>query len=153
MKKLMMLILSGVSVIALSGCGGGSSDYNEPLITYFLQTTPDGVNYEGVNDVYYECGPDIVGYTGEYGASGSFSMMEGDTCTFYDLDDTRSYEIDILYIGLDAEGTIGVEPTPYHCDSGIDSFYNSITDNIGGFIFDPEYINNITTGDICEFQF
>ena len=35
----MMLILSGVSVIVLSGCGGGSSDdYYAPEVTYYLQT-------------------------------------------------------------------------------------------------------------------
>ncbi len=147
----MMLILSGVSVIVLSGCGGGSSsdDYYAPEVTYYLQTEDAFGDFLGVDNVYYECGPDIVGYTGEYGASGSFTMVEGDLCTFYDLDNTLSFDIDVLYIGLDAEGTIGIEPTPYNCDSDI----SDITDDLGGFVFDPYYINALTIGDICEFSF
>ena len=149
MKKLIMLILSGVTVIALSGCGGGSSDYYAPEVTYYLQTEDEFGNFVGVNDVYYECGPDIVGYTGEYGASGSFTMVEGDVCTFYDLDDTLSFDIDVLYIGLDPIGELAVPRTPYNCDSGI----SGITDDLGGFVFDPYYINDLTIGDICEFNF
>ena len=141
-----MLILSGVSVVALSGCGGGSGDYYAPTVTYYLQTTPDGLNYEGVEGVYYECGPDIVGRTDGYGA---FTMIEGDYCTLYDLDDTLSYEYDVLYIGLDAGGDIAVGDIRYDCDSGISDW----TDIDGGFIFDPSYINNLYVGDICEFAF
>ena len=150
----MSVFFVGMVTLVLSGCGGGSSgDYYAPEVTYYLQTEDEFGDFVGVDNVYYECGPDIVGYTGEYGASGSFTMVEGDLCTFYDLDDTLSFDLDVLYIGLDAEGTIGVGPTPYYCDSGIDTFYNSITDDLGGFVFDPYYSDVLTTGDICEFQF
>ena len=147
MKKLMMSLLSGVSIVLINGCGGGSSDSYVSEVTYYLQTyNAIADTYEGVDDVYYECGPDIVGYTGEFGMSGSFSMIEGDTCTFYDLDNTLSYEIDTLYIGLDASGESAVSPTSYNCYSG----EVGITDDLGAFIFDP-YV--LTSGDICEFNF
>ena len=38
---------------------------------------------------------------------------------FYDLDDTLSFDFDVLYIGLDAAGTIGIKAIPYDCDSDI----------------------------------
>ena len=142
----MMLILSGVSVIALSGCGGGD-DYYVPEVTYHLQTyNALSDTYEGVEGVYYECGPDIVGYTDRNGA---FTMLEGDYCTLFDLDDTLSYEYGLLYVGLDSGGDIAVSDIRYDCDSGISDW----TDIDGGFIFDPEYINDLNVGDICEFAF
>ena len=144
MKKLMGLLLAGLAVFVLNGCGDGYNDYE---VTYHLQTyNADTENYEGVEGVYYECGPDIVGHTDRNGA---FTMIEGDYCTFYDLDDTLSYEYDTLYIGLDVWGDIAVGDIRYDCDSGI----YGITDELGMFIFDPDHINNITTGDICEFNF
>ena len=143
----MMLILSGVSTIVVSGCGGGSSDSYVPEVTYYLQTY-NAVNqaYEGVQDVYYECGPDIVGYTN---SDGAFTMIEGDYCTFYDLDDTVSYEYGLLYIGLDRWGDIAVTDIRYNCDSGISDY----TDQSGSFVYDPAYISPISNGDVCEFQF
>ena len=145
MKKLVMLMVSAVAVIGLSGCGG--SDYYEDEVTYHLQTYNNNTDiYEGVADVYYECGPDIVGYTN---SDGAFTMVEGDYCTLFDLDETLSWEYDLLYIGLDRRGEIAVGDVRYDCDSGISDF----TDIDGGFIFDPTYINNLTTGDICEFVF
>jgi len=146
----MTLVVSGVSAIVLSACGGGSSgDYYAPEVTYYLQTQDEFGNFVGVDNVYYECGPDIVGYTGEYGPSGSFTMIEGDLCTFYDLDDTLSSDVNLLYIGLDSGGETAVPPTVYNCDSGA----SGITDDLGGFVFDPYYMNDLGTGDICEFNF
>lgn len=146
MKKLIGLFFAGVAVFVLSGCGG-SDDYYAPTVTYHLQTYDAYRDtYEGVEDVYYECGPDIVGYTDRDGA---FTMIEGDYCTFYDLDGTLSYEYDILYIGLDRGGDIAVGDIRYDCDSGI----RGITDELGSFVFDPAYISNISYGDVCGFDF
>ena len=143
MKKLMGLLLAGVAVLALSGCGGGDDYY----LTYHLQTyNADTDTYEGVEGVYYECGPDIVGYTNRNGA---FTMIEGDYCTFYDLDDTLSLEYDWLYIGLDAGGDVAVGDIRYDCDSG----EYGVTDDLGMFVFDPEYISQISDGDVCGFNF
>ena len=146
MKKILILITSVVAVIGLSGCGSGG-DYYDDEVTYHLQTYNENTGiYEGVSDVYYECGPDIVGYTN---SDGAFTMVEGDYCTLFDLDETLSWEYDLLYIGLDRRGEIAVGDVRYDCDSGISDW----TDIDGGFIFDPEYINNINPGDICEFNF
>ena len=71
-----MWIMSGLSVVVLSGCGGGSSDdYYAPEVTYYLQTENALGSFVGVDNVYYECGPDIVGYTGESGVPGSFTLV------------------------------------------------------------------------------
>ena len=143
MKKLMGLVLAGLAVFALSGC----DDYYAPEVTYHLQTyNADTENYEGVEGVYYECGPDIVGYTNRNGA---FTMIEGDYCTFYDLNDTLSYEYDLLYIGLDRWGDVAVGDIRYDCDSGI----IDTTDELGMFVFDPEYISQVSDGDVCGFNF
>ncbi|MDD3592535.1 MAG: hypothetical protein PHO65_07835 [Sulfurovum sp.] len=142
MKKVAGFLSAAVAVIGLSGCGGGgSSSYDH---TYYLQTY-NGSNYVGVPDVYYECGP-YVGYTG---SSGGFRMSDGDTCTFYDLDDTVSYEYNILYLGGNSSGTIGLADVEYSCDSGI----SGETDYNGAFTFDPTYVNPDYPGDICDFYF
>jgi len=146
MKKSILFISAVITTLVLSGCGGGSN-YHEDEVTYHLQTYNSNTGiYEGVENVYYECGPDIVGYTNSEGA---FTMVEGDYCTLFDLDETLSWEYDLLYIGLDRRGEIAVGDVRYDCDSGISDW----TDYNGGFIFDPTYINNFTTGDICEFAF
>ena len=148
MKKMLMLITSVVAVIGLSGCGGGGDYYDDaPRVTYYLQTYDDvSQDYVGVSDVYYECGPDIVNYTDRNGA---FTMIEGDTCTFYDLDDSLSFEYGTLYISPDVGGIYGLGDINYYCDSGI----SDITDPDGMFIFDPTYISRASDGDVCEFNF
>ena len=147
----MSILLTGIAALVLSGCGGGGSgDYYAPEVTYYLQTYNAITDtYEGVNDVYYECGPDIVGYTGDDGVPGSFAMIEGDYCTFYDLDVAVSYEYGLLYIGADRWGTYSVSDVPYDCDSGISDY----TDELGTFVFDPTYISLISDGDVCGFNF
>ena len=160
MKKLMSLRLAGVAVLALSGCNnndnGCHDDCHDPdplpdplEVTYFLQTYfDDGIDayYEGVEFVYYECDSGIADVTDFYGA---FTILEGDYCTFYDLDDTLSYEYDILYIGATISGNIAVSGLEYQCDSGL--FAN--TDLDGAFVFDPEYISRVSIGDVCGFDF
>ncbi len=147
MKKLMSMLFSGLAIVVLNGCGGGGDDYYAPQVTYYLQTYNAFTDtYEGVDNVYYECGPDIIGHTN---SDGAFTMIEGDYCTFYDLDNTLSYEYDLLYIGLDRWGDIAVSDIRYDCDSGISDY----TDELGTFVFDPEYISPISDGDVCGFNF
>ncbi|MBD3790829.1 MAG: lipoprotein [Campylobacterales bacterium] len=142
MKKIAGFLSAAVAVLALSGCGGGgSSSYD---YTYYLQTF-NGSNYVGVPDVYYECGPDIVGYTGP---NGEFHLRDGDICTFYDLDEFVSAEYDILYLGANASGTVALEDVDYTCDSSYPIW--SSTDSDGAFTFDPTYY---IKGDICDFDF
>lgn len=140
MKKIAGFFSAAVAVLSLTGCGTSES-YDH---TYYLQTF-DGLNYVGVQNVYYEC-DSYVGYTGAYGG---FRMRDGDTCTFWDLDDTLSYEYDRLYIGANTGGTVGIGGVPYSCDSGI----NGITTSTGMFTFDPTYINPYFPGDVCDFYF
>ena len=143
MKKIAGFLSAAVAVLALNGCGGGgSSSYDH---TYYLQTF-NGSNYVGVADVYYECGPDIAGYTG---SNGAFRMSDGDVCTFFDLDEFVSDELNILYLGANTSGTVGLADVEYSCDSGI----SGETDYYGAFEFDPYHINPDYPGDICDFYF
>lgn len=144
MKKSLGILVSAAAVLALNGCG--VSDYLDTE-TFYLQTYDEMTDtYVGVEDVYYECGPDIVGYTRRDGA---FTFVEGDTCTFYDLDDTLSYEYDILYIGGNAAGTTGIADVRYDCDSGVSNW----TDDLGAFDFDPTYMSQYSDGDVCALDF
>ena len=143
----MMLILSGVSVVVLSGCGGGGTDDYSPVpVTYYLQTYDSFYDvYRGVSGIEYECGPD----SGVTDQNGAFDLYEGDVCTFYGLNETLSFSfVDELY--MDSE-LISID---YVCDS--DPFYTYSTDLDGMFIFDPYFEPvdiSLPLGDICEFQF
>ena len=144
MKKIAGFLSAAVAVLSLNGCGGGSGSYDH---IYYLQTYDDIFDeYVGVPNIYYECGPDIVGETGP---NGEFHMFDGDMCTFWDLDDTVSYEYNKLYLGANASGTVGLGGVEYFCDSGIDG----VTNSYGMFTFDPEYINPYYPGDVCDFYF
>ncbi len=144
MKKMIAIVGAVTALFFLNGCGGGViSYYDEPEITYYLQSYDDVTGrYEGVADVYYECGRDIVGYTDSRGA---FSLYDGDSCRFYGLNDTVSYEYDRLYISATPSGSYAVGDVPYDCASG----WSGITDTNGMFIFDPAYLNSVSNGDIC----
>ncbi|MDM5272231.1 hypothetical protein PGH07_08560 [Sulfurovum sp. zt1-1] len=140
MKKIAGFLTAAVAVLSLNGCGGGSDSYDH---IYYLQKF-DSVNYVGVPDVYYDCGVN-VGYTGP---NGEFYMRDGDICTFYDLDETLSTEeYNVLYLGANASGTVGLSGVDYICDS---DFSWSTTDPDGMFTYDPTYY---VSGDICDFSF
>ena len=144
MKKRIGLVIAAAALLMLSGCGSAVVTYGEPEMTYYLQSYDDRTGeYEGVADVYYECGRDIVGYTEP---SGAFSFDMGDACTFYDLDDTVSYEYDRLYISRTVSGRIAVGEYDYACDSG----WHGVADRNGKFIFDPDYAGG--DGDICTLE-
>lgn len=143
MKKIAGVLSTAVALLALTGCGGGSSSYDH---TYYLQTYDDILGeYVGVEGVYYECDS----YVGDTGINGAFRMRDNDTCTFWDLDDTVSYEYNILYLGGNSSGTVGLADVEYSCDSG----YSGFTDIDGAFDFDPAYENPYYPGDVCDFYF
>ena len=140
-----------LTLVTLSGCGGGSSNPSQAQssadTTFYLQTYDDGVGrYEGVEDLYYECGDAHVGYTG---ANGLFRFKEGEECRFYDLNRRRSYEFDRLYISGTPDGSYAVSEVPYRCASG----WNGVSDTRGMFIFDPDYQSSKSDGDLCVFSF
>lgn len=143
MKKIAGVLSAAVAVLSLNGCGGGSGSYDH---TYYLQTYDDNYGeYVGVEDIYYECGS-YVGYTG---LNGSFRMSDGDICTFFDLDNTVSDEYNILYLGANSSGTVGLADVEYSCDSGLDG----ATDYDGAFDFDPTFSASYSDGDVCDFYF
>jgi len=133
MKKIMILILSGVSAIVLSGCGSGSSDAGSLDVNYLTDDLG-----QGVNDIYYECTSGYSGYTGDIGNVGDFDFdPNGDDCDFY-LDNIA---ID-LYI-MDEFG--GINGLPYDCfPSGIFGITGDFVGD-GGFDYDP--------GDICTIRY
>ncbi|UFH59545.1 hypothetical protein [Sulfurovum mangrovi] len=142
MKKIAGFLSAAVAVLSLNGCGGSDS-YDH---TYYLQTYDDILGeYVGVEGVYYECDS----YVGDTGDHGEFRMRDGDTCTFWDLDDTVSSEYNILYLGANSSGTVGLADVEYSCDSGI----SGETDYDGAFDFDPTYENPYYPGDVCDFYF
>ena len=96
MKKFMMLIISGVSVVVLSGCGGGSGSDDGPVPeTYFIT---DGFG-NGVSNIIYHCDSGLSGVTNFEGAF-TFDIV-GDNCNF---DLLTNGIVDDLFIEYDNDG-------------------------------------------------
>ena len=146
-NKIAGLLVAGVAVFTLSGCGGGSGGTDVVVIspvTHYLHTwDPVTGEFYGVPDVEYQCGPDPVRFTD---ISGSFVYVPGDDCIFYDLDDRLSLSINIdeLYMSAESTGQVWVS-VDYDCDSGNGGRMN--TDGL--FLFDPFWT---LSGDTCRFH-
>lgn len=146
-KKIISFLVSGVAVLALSGCGGGGGGeyyYEEVIIepvddgltTLFL-IDQDGFAYAGVP---YIC--DSMVEWSETAPNGEFSFYPGEDCEFDFIglegnyaDDP--YVDDIVYIVDDLDyGKGGIE---YECASfGVGSTYGD-----GSFDYDID--------DLCTF--
>lgn len=144
-KKIISFLVSGVAVLALSGCGGGGEYYYEEVIiepvddgltTLFL-IDQDGFAYAGVP---YIC--DSMVEWSETAPNGEFSFYPGEDCEFDFIglegnyaDDP--YVDDIVYIVDDLDyGKGGIE---YECASfGVGSTYGD-----GSFDYDID--------DLCTF--
>ncbi|MDM5263864.1 hypothetical protein PF327_06605 [Sulfurovum sp. XTW-4] len=145
MKKFMILILSGVSVMALSGCGGGSDDGPVPE-TYFIT---DGLGY-GVSDIIYHCDSGLSGVTNFEGA---FTFdLRGDNCNF---DLVTNIIVDDLFIEYDNDPNTdaGINGIYYECvangtlsASGY-TRYDPLWD-VNGFIEDGSLHDGCTLFDI-----
>jgi hypothetical protein len=152
MKKFMMLMVSILSVVALSGCGGGGSDYyeepyNDGLTTLFL-VDDEGYAYA---DIPYQCEsmtyPSVTAYNGE------FSFYPGEDCTFdlygyygTDPDDMTVPYNEYIYIVDDLDR--GKNDIPYECALFNVGFVNYTYDDgiwDGSFDYDAD--------DICVFYF
>jgi len=120
MKKFMMLILAGMSVAVLSGCGGGDSDYVEPIndgLTTLFLIDQDGDSYGGIP---YIC--DSMSAWSYTAPNGEFSFYPGEDCDFdfdglYGNYDDDPFVDDIVYIVDDLD--YGKGGIPYECDSFI----------------------------------
>jgi hypothetical protein len=143
MKKWMMLLVSGLAAIVLSGCGSYEEGYHDGervptdgMVTLFL------MNYEGfwVEGVPYYCVDPSGAKTAEFitAPNGEFSFIPGERCTF-DLLGFGGTPDAPLFIRDDIG--FGKGDIPYFCNGG-DS---GLTYTDGGF----EYLSD----DICRFYF
>ena len=142
-NKISGLMVAGVAVFALSGCGssggsGGGGSYIPPDTTTLLLV--DGFS-DGVDGVRYVC-DSFSGITGDGPLAGEFTFLPGDNCNFY-LED---YVVlgDDLFITDDIK--VGINNKYYICDSGIDGY----TGDTG---FGGEFIYNYGFNDVCTFEF
>jgi len=101
MKKLIGLFISGVAVLALSGCGGGGGD--DEILSVDVLDLKKGYQINGYNDDKQDvtlkyCNNTYTYFTDEYKYYGTFSI--GDTVTEEDArinmfdDDDGSYRVD-----------------------------------------------------------
>lgn len=140
MKKLMMLMVSGVSVIVLSGCGGGDSDYVEPIndgLTTLFLVDEAGYAYGGIP---YTCG--TMTTWNQTASNGEFSFYPGEDCDFdftgYDGNYFNDPAVDdiIRIVDYNYDGKGGI---PYECASfGVGTTYGD-----GSFDYDID--------DACTF--
>jgi len=147
MKKFMMLIVSGLTVVLMNGCGGGSDHYPDDLTTLFL-VDDYGYSYGGVP---YKC--DSMRYWDETAPNGEFSFYPGESCTFdllgyfgTDPDDLTVPYNEYMYIVDDLDR--GKNGIPYECELFNVGFINYTYDDgiwDGSFDYDAD--------DICVFYF
>lgn len=115
MKKLIGLVLSGVAVFALSGCGGGSDDYYPDDLTTLFLVDEYGDPYGGIP---YIC--DSMNNWDTTLANGEFSFYPPENCEFdfsglygTDPDDpTVPYNEFIYIVDYVDEGKNNI---PYEC--------------------------------------
>ncbi|WP_309499968.1 hypothetical protein [Sulfurovum sp.] len=136
MKRFMMLLASGVAVLAMSGCGGGDSSggyvpVDDGFTTLFL-VDEKGLSYGGVP---YIC--DSMSAWSETASNGEFSFYVGEECTFDFIGLEGNYDYDpvvdhIVYIVDDLDG--GKGDIPYECVSfGVSTTYTD-----GSFYYDTD---------------
>lgn len=134
MKKIVMLLVSVIAIVGLSGCNSGYDYYDDELTTLFL-VDEAGNSYAGVP---YKC--DSMNEWSQTAPNGEFSFIVPDTCTF----DFEGYNgvygdefdevVRIVDYTNDGKGRI-----PYECTSfGVSSTYTD-----GSFDYDKD--------DVCSF--
>jgi len=139
-KKIAGLMVTGVAVFALSGCGSSGGDYYEPPVSNLTTLLiVDGLN-NGVDGIYYEC-DSYTGITGDGPVAGEFSFIPGDDCDFYLEDSVVLGD----YLFITDVTKIGVDNKYYFCDSGIDGFTGD-TGISGEFVYDYFF------DDVCTFE-
>jgi len=139
-KKIAGLLVAGVAVFALSGCGGGGGGGNDaPPSNLTTLLIVDSFN-DGVDGIYYEC-DSYSGITGDGPVAGEFSFIPGDDCDFH-LDDSVVVGNDLFLTDVTK---LGIDGRYYICDSLIDG-YTGDTGVSGEFIYDYGF------DDVCTFE-
>lgn len=118
MKKLMIWIVSGVSAIVLSGCGG--SGESTAYQTYFI-TGSDGF---GVPGIVYSCDRGTEGTTGSDGAF-DFDAL-GDTCDFYFIPNDITGDL-YLESDNDPNTDAGINGVEFDCIEGVATSVSGVT--------------------------
>ncbi|MCF6207437.1 MAG: hypothetical protein L3J47_11195 [Sulfurovum sp.] len=153
MKKWIMLLVSGLAVVALSGCGGGGAAYDEGYTDGYDDGFYDGARVPGesmttlflvdvdnfsLGGVPYYCVDPSGAVSADYvtAPNGEFSFYPGERCTF-DLLGFDGTPDDPLFIQDDIG--FGKSDIPYACDGGD----NGMTNIDGNFDYLPD--------DICTF--
>jgi len=140
-KRITGLMVAGMAVFALSGCGGGDDYYyDDPvppdpgpeLVTLFLVDQ----NYIGVSYVEYTCidAFDQIITDDFTTIDGEFTFAVGDRCEF-DLYDFWGDTLDPLFIA-DIDG-FGKDDIPYNCINDFNEYTEGVTDFDGWFEY-PE---------------
>jgi len=132
MKKIVMLLVSALSLLALNGCGGNNRD----LTTLFV-VDENGVGQSGIS---YQC--DSMMYPDITSSNGEFSFYPGENCTFdfydYNGTDTTNPPVDLLYIvDIADDGKNGI---PYECQYfNVGTVNRTYDDGIWDGAFDYDY--------------
>lgn len=146
MKKLMSLVVAGVALFALSGCGGGDTyvvDDGPIPETYFI-TDDFGL---GVGNIIYHCDSGLSGITNFEGA---FTFdIRGDNCNF---DFFTNDIIDNLYLEYSNDPNIdtGLNGIYFECvrDGRIELTGDTGDIISDGFIADASLYDGCTLFDI-----
>lgn len=116
MKKLVSIILAGVAIVALNGCGSSGNDYDDGLTTLFL-VDDQGFAYA---DIPYRC--DSMNNWSATRFNGEFSFYPGEDCEFdfygYFGTDPNDYTVpynEFMYIVDYADE--GKNNIPYECSN------------------------------------
>jgi len=143
-KKIAGLMVAGVAVFALSGCGGGGGtdvvvvDPGPEYVTLSLMDDTTGLGADFVPYICYAPDGTIVtdDFTNEFG---DFTFVPGDRCEFDLLHFAGTVPFDNQPLYIADEFDNGKDDIPYICDNGID-ITDDITDDFGYFEYPVDAI-------------
>ena len=150
-KKLVGLMVAGVSLFVLSGCSGGGGDTviidNSPIPETYFITDDFG---DGVSEIIYHCDS---GFSGVTNFEGAFTFdIEGDNCNF-DLLTNNIQEFIYIEYDNDPFTDAGINGIEYECVENGQISETGTTDSNGpsgysGFITDGANHDGCTLFDV-----